>query len=481
MTSIKLKLFKGAAWNGLNQVGTQILNMAITLILANLLTPKEFGIFGNVMIFFFLSQMLLDLGITGALLSIKNIDEDIYNDAFWLLLFAIFFFSPIIYFSSAIFSYWYEDGEMIKKGVWLVSSTFLIFPLYKIAMVIEIKKLQYNRITMANLISIIVSGVFTLLFIKAGFLEYSLLIQFFIKNTVNFIILIIFIGWIPNRFPNLKKIYFLLKIGIGYFLNNLILYFSANIDFLLVGKYLGSSMMGLYTMSFRIAKYPLVKFFEIIGRMLFPAFVELKDNNVMEKYFRITALGSYIIIPVIIILFFTVDYIFIILLKPEWDQIINIIRIILFYSIFSALSFSDKEILKAFNKVMKINIYRLITLGIFIISGLFVIEKFRLEGIAHIYGICQLLNIIIIHFYLQKVLKVSFRQTIYYMRKVLIEIIILITFSFIIKYFLSILLLNAYVNFVIYIISFTVVLFLVSIFNRVIVIKSKRIGFGKIN
>jgi len=475
MRSLKNRLFKGAAWNALNQLFTQIINMGVTLYLANRLFPENFGILGNIMILFFVAQILFDLGLTGAMLSIKNIYKEHYNNAFWLLLFGSISTYLIIYFISPLLSIYYEDGDFITFGVRLVFSSFLLYPLYIISMVHEFKALKYDKITITNLISIIVSSLFALLLIKFGYSKYSLIAQFFVKNLLDFIIMILFIKWFPNKLPDFIEMFKLLKLGFGYLMHNAINYFSQNIDFFLVGRLLGNNIMGLYTISFRIAKYPLVKFFEIIGKMLFPAFVELKNENITKVFFKITAVGSYFLVPVILALYFTIEYISIILLKPEWNPIINIIKIILFYSIFDALSLPDKELLKANNKVMNLNYYRIGTLAIFLVFGIFAIKKFGILGIAHVYGACQLLNIIIVRAYIHKIFYISLHESIYYMRKIILEIILLFTLGYLAKLLLNYFQLSPYFNFSIFIVFYFFIFLLLTLFNSVIDFKTKRI------
>ena len=480
MASVRDKLFKGVVWNSFNQVGSQLLNLIFTFALANMLAPTAFGIIGNITLIFSLGQTLFDFGVTGFLLSEKEIDRNTYNNAFWLLTIISLILYCCIFIISPVFVTWYEDGEMVRSGVRIVFLIFLLNPFFTIAMAREMKELRYNKITLINLISTTVAGIIAIISFIIGFERYSLLIQFTVKNLIDFIAIAFVVKWFPSGFLCIRKILTILKGSRSYLANSILNVMLANVDYILVGKFLGSSLMGLYTMSFRIAKYPMVKFFEVVGKMLFPTFVLLKEKNNEENYFKITAVAGYMLVPVLVYVFFTIDYISQILLKPQWNDIIGIIRILLFYTVFDVLAVADKEVLKAYNKVNEINKYRLITLTIYIGCGLLIIKRYELIGIAHLYGIIQLINILAVRYHLNKILKINFFKAIKKICYVIFEFSTLVITSIVIKIILSNLNISLYYKIIIFSIFFGAVFLVMTVARRIVNIKTKSLDLERI-
>ncbi|MDQ7090845.1 MAG: oligosaccharide flippase family protein [Methylococcales bacterium] len=77
-------------------------------------------------------------------------------------------------------------------------------------------------------------------------------------------------------------------------------------DYLLVGKLLGSEALGIYTMAFRLSRYPIEKMGPVLGRMLMPAFALMQDNpeQIRTNVLRISAFVALITVPFLVFFIF---------------------------------------------------------------------------------------------------------------------------------------------------------------------------------
>src|SRR5690348_12967214 len=101
--SLYKKTVSGVFWTFIQRVGGNGLSFIIFIVLARLLSPRDFGLIGMLNIFIQISQTLVDGGFSLALIQKKNADEEDYSSVFYInlavstaLYFVIFFTAPLI-------------------------------------------------------------------------------------------------------------------------------------------------------------------------------------------------------------------------------------------------------------------------------------------------------------------------------------------------------------------------------------------------
>ena len=80
--SLKNKTVKGVAWSAVDNVSQHVVTFVVSVVLARLLTPDDYGLIGIVTIFTLVSQALVNAGFTSALIRKKDATDDDYNTVF---------------------------------------------------------------------------------------------------------------------------------------------------------------------------------------------------------------------------------------------------------------------------------------------------------------------------------------------------------------------------------------------------------------
>jgi O-antigen/teichoic acid export membrane protein len=81
--SLKQKTFKGVVWSGSEKLGIQGIQFILGIILARLLSPKDFGLLGLLTIFIALAQTFIDSGFNVGLVRKKDADDKDFSTVFW--------------------------------------------------------------------------------------------------------------------------------------------------------------------------------------------------------------------------------------------------------------------------------------------------------------------------------------------------------------------------------------------------------------
>lgn len=414
--SIREKFYKGAIWNAISQFGSQGINLIITVILARLLNPKDFGLVGMVAVITSFLGYFTEFGLTPTLINKKEIDEGDCNTVYW----STVFFSIVIYisvfFCAPLVGLFYND-ERLTLITRVLFINFLCSPLAFIPEVLEIKKLNYNKIAVAELAAVSGSGTIGVLLAFLNFGVWSLVAQQILFTFFRGLILMLATGWLPKLSFSFKKFKELSSFGFHFTFRNLISYLSENIDFLLVGKLLGPAALGIYAFSFRVAKYPIMKFYQIFGRMFFPAFASFREEKerVKRNLVRVNLGGGFLLIPLLTAIFFVIKPLILFLVGEKWIATVPVIQILIVYLAFTSVCFADESLLIVLGKLRMVNVIKLLATLMLLLSGYLATKKYGIIGMAIVFTTVSILYDLIIK---RKVLKMADLDFILYLKNI---------------------------------------------------------------
>lgn len=408
--SIKKKLIKGGIWNFLSQSGAQIINFLITIILARLLLPEDFGLIGKIMVITGFLGYFTEFGLAPSLILKKDSDELDYNTVFWGSISLSLIAYLVVYLSSPLIASFYEDSRLIFITR-ILFLDFLFKPLAFIPTVLENKKLQYNTIAISNLLSILSAGIIATTLAIGGFGIWALVTQQIALSLFLGIYLTIFVRWKPQLIFSYKRLLSHLKKGIHFTINNLVKFFSENIDFLLVGKFAGDYSLGIYTFAFRMSRYPIAKLWNIFGKMLFPAFTTMNEDitRLSKNFLKVNIVFVYFIAPILVFTFFEIESLLLLLVGQKWLPSVPIVRVILFYIFFETFGMVDTPILMSLELIKLLNTVRAIASFSILIIGYYALINHGALGIAFVYTIIFIIHFVVIKMILLKKIGMKIR------------------------------------------------------------------------
>ncbi len=407
-SSLKNKLLKGAFWNSISQVGSQILNFVFTIILARYLTPGDFGVVGQVGVIIGFLSFFCEFGFSPTLIQKKTIDEIDCSTAFWGLIFISSILYALGFFASPLIALFYHNDSLILISR-ILFLQFLLVPISIVNEILEEKKLNYQVIVQSNIISIILSVSAGITLAVMGYGVWALVVQILLSYLVKTILLIYWTEWRPKMIFSFSRFKEFFKSGLKFTYQNLNVFLNGNMDFLLVGKLAGASMLGIYSLAFRISNYPIMKMYQIIGRMLFPAFHLIKNDfeKMRDNYIKLTRFGGLILIPLIISIFFGIESFILLFLNKEWIEAAVIVKILAVYLVFLSFSFADEALMMTLNKINFINVLRTIVTLSLLLFGFFATKYFGIKGMASAFTIIWMLSILTMKAGLFKELKMT--------------------------------------------------------------------------
>jgi O-antigen/teichoic acid export membrane protein len=129
-------------------------------------------------------------------------------------------------------------------------------------------------------------------------------------------------------------------------------YLSANVDYLLIGRFLGVEALGVYSIAYQVVVKPLLQFNPIVTRVAFPAFAKRQDDDgaIQRGYVEMIRLIAFVVVPLLTAIAITAPFFVPAVFGAQWHRTIVLIQILAILGIFKALANPVGSVLLAKNR-----------------------------------------------------------------------------------------------------------------------------------
>jgi len=326
--TLKEKTLKGLKWSGLAQFGRQMSQFVITAILARLLSPDDFGLLGMATVFTGFMMIFSEMGVSSALIQKQDIDDDHLSSAFWLNVIVGVVLTLLLVAVSPLIALFYNQPAL-KPIIAVMSVGFIFASFSVIQLTILQREMDFKVIAKAELVSILIAGAVGIVMAFRGFGVWSLVGQFLTLHLFRSIVFWVLSSWRPQLKFSMKSIRDFIKFSAHMTGFNIINYLNRNIDYLLIGKFLGAEALGFYTLAYKIMLYPLQNISWVISKVLFPAFSMMQKDleRLRRSYLKVVKAVSLVTFPMMTVLLFSAEEVIIVIFGEQWAPVIPLIRI----------------------------------------------------------------------------------------------------------------------------------------------------------
>lgn len=345
------KTVSSAIWTYLSFILTSLTLLVTTMILTRLLTQEEFGIVGFVLTAMAFFDAVRDVGIGPALIQRNSNVEEAKHTAFWTNLVSnTLMWIIAILLTPAVAAFFNEPAILTIMPV--MSITFIINGFSTTHDAILRKDMRFADRAKPQVFSSIAKGAATIILAFMGWHYWSLVFGL-IVGRLTFAIAIWFVEEFRPQFRfspaiSLELLKYGYKIAIDSFINAL----QENIDYVFIGRFLGTSALGLYQVAFRIPELLIMSFSAVLAEVLFPAYASINDDLEKIKHSLLMTLrySSIILIPAGIGLAMVASLAALVFFSEEWADAGPIMAVLAIYSMLLAISWNLGDAYKAIDR-----------------------------------------------------------------------------------------------------------------------------------
>ncbi len=389
--SLLERIIWGIGWSGLSQairLGFQFILMAL---LAHILSPRDFGILAMIAVFTNLIAVIQDLGITSSIVQKDEIEHLHIMSSFWFSMFFSFILAGGLALGAPLIARFYNE-PVLQSILYVFSFLIVLTSLGHVPTALLTRELRFKVLAIAEIASAFAGGFSALILAYLGFQYWSLVWQPFITMALYVPMIWIALSWRPAFTFSWDKMNELLHFGLHLTGFNLLNYVNRNIDNLLIGKFLGSFQLGLYSVAYKILLFPLQNISQVLGRVMFPALSKIQHHHaqVRRYYLNATLYISSITFPLMVGIFILADEFVFLVLGEQWHRAVFIVRVLACIGFFQSIDTTVGWIYISQGKtdvLFKWGIFSFSIVTLSFIIGL----RWEIEGIALAYFIATTL------------------------------------------------------------------------------------------
>ena len=297
--SLKEKTVSGLLWSVIDSFANQGITFVVGIILARLLSPKEFGLIGMITIFIAISSSFINSGFGTALIRKQNCTEKDFSTVFYFNLAMGILFFWILFFSAPAISQFFNEPQL-KLIIQILGIVLIIDSITIIQRTILTKRIDFKLQTKISIISSTISGIIGLSMAFNGFGVWSLVAKQISQQAANSILLWIWNRWRPLLIFSYDSFRELYSFGYKLLISGLIETIYRNIYYMIIGKYFSAQELGFYTRADQFQSLPSSNLQNIIGRVSYPVLAAIQDDiqrlrESYKKLIRSTMLISFVL------------------------------------------------------------------------------------------------------------------------------------------------------------------------------------------
>jgi len=282
MASLKHKTINGVLWSAVDSFSAQGITFLVGIVLARLLTPKDFGLIGMLTVFIAISESFINSGFASALIRKKHCTQTDYSTVFIYNLAVGVLFFLLLYFCAPLISEFFKEPQLIPL-VRVLGLELIISSLTIIQRTILTKRIDFKLQTKISVIAAVGSGVVGIAMAYSGFGVWSLVFQILTKQGLNSLFLWIWNRWRPTWEFSVQSFKEMFAFGSRLLASGLIDTLYKNIYQLVIGKFFSAQDLGFYTRAQMFRDLPAKNLTSVMTRVTYPVLAQLQDDKVVLK------------------------------------------------------------------------------------------------------------------------------------------------------------------------------------------------------
>ncbi len=365
--NLERKVVKGSFWIVVVRIVQRLLGLARNIVLARILSPDDFGLFGIALLVLSLLERFTTTGFSQALIAKKEKPHQ-YLDTAWTVEAIRGIFLAGVLLISADWVGGFFNEPLAATVIRLLSFNILLSGFTNVGVVFFRKNLKFEKDFIYKVGGPIVDLITTIIAILVLRNIYALVIGSLVGATANLVISYLVHPYRPKFRIDLAKFKELFDFSKWIFGSSIVDYLLTEGDDILVGKVLGAGTLGIYQMAYRISNFPATQVTHLIGSVSFPAYSKLQDKpqKLKEAYLKFFKVITFFSFPLAFFVYFFAYDFTLLVLSEKWLGAVIAIQGLALWGLVRSIGASTGPIFKAKNRpdiATKIGIFKLVVLA----------------------------------------------------------------------------------------------------------------------
>ena len=313
------KVSASFGWKLAERFGAQISNFIVTLVLARLLMPEDYGVVSLILVFVNLATVFVQGGFNTALIQKKELEKRDYSSILYFSLTMAGALYALIFFCAPLLADFYEMPELNPM---LRVTALILFPgaINSVLLARATRNFEFHKLTISSLLAIALSASVGIWMAAKGYGSWALVGQQLTLHTTTFILQCLILRWVPIGGFSFKSVKTMAPFGFKVFAVNFMNALFLDIRSLMISKQYDTATLGNFTKGQQFPMAILESINSAIQSVLLPLYSKEQDNrSTVVSMLRITIkIAMFIIVPLAFGLFIVAENMITVLLTEKW-------------------------------------------------------------------------------------------------------------------------------------------------------------------
>lgn len=329
MADIKQEMKRGVFWTALDKYSGQIIGIIISMVLARLLTPYDYGVVATASVLLGFLTIFTSIGIGPAIIQRKDLTQKDLDNIFTFSILLGLVVGSVSFASSWLIADFYGNA-LLKPIIQILSVGLFLGSINMVPSALMSKNKRFKEMATRSLAFQIIFGIIGVISAFYGAGVYALVCPSIVASICTFLynnhFYPVHISWQFSLDP-IKRIF---SYSSFVFLSESTNYFARNLDKLIIGKAISADALGYYEKSYRLMQMPLNNISAIVYPVLQPIMSGFQNDmeEMGKKYAKIVSIIAMLSFPIAVILFFSAQEIIEVMFGASWLAAVPPFRIL---------------------------------------------------------------------------------------------------------------------------------------------------------
>jgi O-antigen/teichoic acid export membrane protein len=389
-SSLKGLVIGGVGWMAASQVAIQVLALVTSIVMARFLGPREVGLAVQALVFGSLALVLVDFGIGSAVIQRPNLSEDDKSTAFWagvglgvtLMITGIGLSWPI--------AELYGEPQ-VQELFAVLSIGFLFTALGIVQGALLTREMRFRSLELRTITANAAASTVGIVLAISGFDAWAIVVQHLVITGASTALLWRASPWRPRAVFSVKSLRGMASYASNVLGTKMLGWGTSNVDNLLIGRSLGPSALGAYSIAFSVMLIPVSRIANPLLQVFFPAFSQMRDpTRIGAAWLRGVRMVALVVVPAMLGLIAVAPEFVEVAFGETWNDAVPVIQILAPVGILQALVALNHGVLQAVDRT-RTQFRFTVVLSALLVAGFVAGLPWGITGVATAYLVVTVL------------------------------------------------------------------------------------------
>jgi O-antigen/teichoic acid export membrane protein len=389
---LRARVVQGLGWKLATQILTQGSRTVVGVLLAHLLSPHDYGLAAMALVFTALAPLFTDLSLGAALVQRPVITEVDRSTAFWTTAAASLSTTAIGIAVSPLVADFFNTPAVGPLFA-VTSITFSLSGLSATQFALLNREMAFKSLQIREMVAVLAAAVVGVVVALLGGGAWAIVVQLLVADATSSLLVWRFCPWRPSFAFSLESLRDMGSFGAKTLGARILVYARLNFDNLLVGKYLGSRALGIYSVAYNVMFAPVTRISQPIQQVVFPAAARLQSEpaRLSAAWLRGNRMIASLTIPAFLGMAVIAPDFVPVVLGRRWHAVIPVLQLLSLSGVVLSVEQINSSVLSGMGRAGTLLRYMIVSTAV-IVAAFVVGLHWGVVGVAALYLIaCTLL------------------------------------------------------------------------------------------